>query len=42
MSKKPYSSPKLTVHGDVKDLTQAVGNKGAKDGVVQGFEKRTQ
>lgn len=30
-SKKPYSSPKLTVYGTVRDLTQANTNRGNRD-----------
>jgi hypothetical protein len=29
--KKPYSPPRLTVYGTIRDLTQMVGNK-SKDG----------
>lgn len=30
--KKTYSSPKLVVFGDVREITQNVGNMGAADG----------
>ena len=30
-SKKPYESPKLTVHGTVQDLTGAAGGTDVKD-----------
>ncbi len=30
--KKPYSKPKLTVYGTVRELTQKIGNKSNKDG----------
>jgi hypothetical protein len=30
--KKPYSSPKLAVHGPIEKLTEANGLHGAKDG----------
>ena len=30
--KKPYSAPKLTVYGTVRELTQTVGTSGNKDG----------
>ncbi len=30
--KKPYSKPLLTVYGTVRELTQAVGNRGQRDG----------
>jgi hypothetical protein len=30
--KKPYTKPKLTVYGTVKELTQAQGNRGQRDG----------
>ena len=30
--KKPYSKPKLTVYGTVKELTQSTGNSGSRDG----------
>lgn len=31
-AKKPYSAPKLTVYGDIREVTQAVGKRGQKDG----------
>jgi hypothetical protein len=30
--KKPYSAPKLTVYGTVRELTQKVGRHGKPDG----------
>ncbi len=30
--KKPYSAPKLTVYGTVRELTQKVGRLGKPDG----------
>jgi len=30
--KKPYSKPKLTVYGTVRELTQQVGFRGRRDG----------
>ena len=32
--KKPYSKPKLTVYGTVRELTQKVGTRGQLDGGV--------
>ncbi len=29
---KPYSKPQVTVHGDLEDITQALGS-GSKDGL---------
>ena len=37
LEKRPYTPPKLTVFGDVEDLTRAAGNLGS-DGV---FTSRT-
>lgn len=34
--KKRYSSPKLTVHGDVEKLTQAFGNSAVNDTIIYG------
>ena len=31
-TKKPYSKPKLTVYGTVRELTRSVGNTGQRDG----------
>jgi hypothetical protein len=31
--KKPYTAPQLTVHGDVEQITQAIG-PGPRDGIV--------
>jgi hypothetical protein len=30
--KRPYSKPKLTVYGTVRELTQSTGNNGQRDG----------
>jgi hypothetical protein len=38
--KKTYSKPSLTVYGTVRELTQAVANKGNSDGGA-GNRKRT-
>lgn len=32
--KKPYSEPKLTVYGTVRELTQKVGRNGQPDGGI--------
>lgn len=39
--KKPYSPPVLTVHGTVRELTQAVALKGGADKGGKGFRVRT-
>lgn len=31
-AKAPYEAPRLRVYGDVRDMTQAVGNMGGDDG----------
>lgn len=31
-AKKPYSKPKLTVYGTVRELTQSTGVNGQRDG----------
>lgn len=31
-SKKAYQQPQLQVYGDLKEITQAVGNQGTADG----------
>ena len=31
-NRKPYRRPELVVHGNVVEVTRAVGRKGAKDG----------
>ena len=31
-SKKVYEKPALVVYGDIREITQAVGNTGNKDG----------
>ncbi len=41
-SKQPYSTPKLFVYGDVKELTKAAGNKSASgDGPPHGSNDKT-
>ena len=40
VSKKPYKSPILIVHGTVKDLTQKKGTVGQSDGGLR-FRIRT-
>jgi hypothetical protein len=30
--KKPYASPRLDVYGDIREITDAVGRTGMKDG----------
>ncbi len=35
-AKKPYIAPRLTIHGDVKELTQAAGG-GGDDGLAGGI-----
>jgi hypothetical protein len=40
--KKPYSIPKLTVYGTVRELTHAVGIKGHADGGKRGSRVKTQ
>jgi hypothetical protein len=37
--KKPYSPPKVTVYGTVRDLTLAKGFHGSKDGGLIGKNK---
>ena len=31
-TKKSYQQPELQVYGDLRDITQTLGNMGAKDG----------
>jgi hypothetical protein len=31
-AKKPYSTPRLEVYGDLRKITNTVGNKGSPDG----------
>jgi hypothetical protein len=33
-TKKPYSKPKLTVYGTMRELTQKVGHSGKLDGQI--------
>ncbi|MDH3734017.1 MAG: lasso peptide [Gemmatimonadota bacterium] len=35
-NKKPYRTPRLTVYGDIREITQAVGKRGQKDGGAKG------
>jgi hypothetical protein len=37
--KKPYHSPELKEYGDVRELTEAAGNRGATDGAAYGTVK---
>jgi hypothetical protein len=39
--KKPYAAPVLTVHGTVRELTQANQAGGKKDAAKAGFRRRT-
>ena len=39
--KKPYATPVLTVHGTVRELTQANQAGGRHDSAVSGFRIRT-
>ncbi len=39
--KKAYTAPILTVHGTVRELTQANQAGGRADSAVTGFKKRT-
>jgi hypothetical protein len=39
--KKPYSAPKLTVYGTVRELTQAAGTAEQLDGGKRGTKVRT-
>ncbi len=39
--KKPYAAPVLTIHGTVRELTQANQNGAKLDGVTTGFQRRT-
>ena len=32
VSRKPYSTPKLHQYGNIREITQAVGNTGTADG----------
>jgi hypothetical protein len=34
-SKKSYETPKLTTHGDIRELTKATGTGGKSDGGVK-------
>ena len=38
---KPYAAPVLTVHGDVKEVTQAVARGGNPDGKTTGGGSKT-
>jgi hypothetical protein len=31
-TKKPYETPKLSVYGDIREITQTVGNMSTTDG----------
>jgi hypothetical protein len=39
--KKPYSKPKLTVYGTVRELTQSTGGHGQRDGGRSAGANRT-
>jgi hypothetical protein len=39
--KKPYATPQLVVYGDIREVTQTVGNKGALDGPAGGSMDKT-
>jgi hypothetical protein len=39
--KRPYNKPVVSVHGDLREITLAVGDKGASDGGSVKFSKRT-
>jgi hypothetical protein len=39
--KKPYATPVLTVHGTVRELTQANQAGGKADAAKTGFRRRT-
>ncbi len=39
--KKPYTKPKLTVYGTVRELTQSTGVNGQGDGARGGSKTRT-
>jgi hypothetical protein len=39
--KKPYAAPVLTVHGTVRELTQANQAGGKADAATTGFRRRT-
>jgi hypothetical protein len=34
-SKRSYDTPKLTAHGDIRELTKATGTSGKSDGGVK-------
>lgn len=34
--KRPYTAPRLTVHGTLEDITKQSKNMGAQDGVAYG------
>lgn len=39
--KKPYQAPILVRWGTLRDLTEAVGNRGGRDDGKKGAQKRT-
>jgi hypothetical protein len=39
--KKPYAAPVLTIHGTVRELTQANQAGGKADHATSGFKRRT-
>jgi len=38
-TKKPYSKPKLTIYGTVRELTQSGGTHGTRDGGPPGSSR---
>jgi hypothetical protein len=38
-AKKPYSSPRLEMYGDIREIASSVGSMGANDGGVHGMTK---
>ncbi|OFW99007.1 MAG: hypothetical protein A3D94_21810 [Alphaproteobacteria bacterium RIFCSPHIGHO2_12_FULL_66_14] len=40
-AKKPYQAPILVRWGTLRELTEAVGNRGGRDGGKQKYRKRT-
>jgi hypothetical protein len=40
-AKKPYQAPKLLVYGNLSEMTQAQGMRGAPDGQTMGGNRKT-
>ena len=38
-AKKPFHHPKLVAYGNIREITQAVGNMGNTDGGTMGTQK---